>query len=276
MASRLSIFDMTDGLAQEVLVTKRHIEAPNWTPDGKALIVNGGGRLFRVDLEEPDLVEIDTGPRDRLNNDHGITPDGTTLIISDSSEDGESCIYSLPAEGGTPVRVTRRVPSWWHGISPDGGTIAYAGKRGSGAVDLCLCPLTGGEEVVLTAGEGHHDGPDFTPDGNWIWFNSDRGGSMQLWRIRPDGRDIEKMTSDDRANWFPHPSPDGRTLVYLSYPPETRGHPAGCDVELRAMPLSGGTPRVLVELHGGQGTINVPSWAPDGFRFAFLSYERVA
>ena len=273
MKSELCIFDLASGGVSTLLETDLLIEAPNWTPDGGALIVNGGGRLFRVALDgKPDLTEIDTGFAVRMNNDHGISPDGKTLVISDATEEGASCIYTLPFEGGTPRRITRHVPSYWHGWSPDGATLAYVGKRSAG-FDIFVCPVEGGTETCLTASFEHCDGPDYTPDGKWIWFNGQKDGRMQLWRMRPDGSALEQMTDDERVNWFPHPSPDGERVLYLAYENCVDGHPRDHHVELRLMPASGGAPRRLLSLFGGQGTINVPCWAPGLERFAFVRYR---
>ncbi|MFN0114860.1 MAG: hypothetical protein ACKVPY_09310 [Paracoccaceae bacterium] len=272
MRSALCIHELATGHEHVVLETRRLIEAPNWLPDGSALIVNGGGRLFRVSLDRPDLAEIDTGFATQLNNDHGVSPDGRTLAISNHTVSGKSCIYTLPLGGGEPQQVTPNTPSWWHGWSPDGARLAYAAVRG-GDFDIYTIPAEGGDELRVTSGGGHHDGPDYTPDGAWLWFNSDQGGKgMQLWRVRPDGRDRQRMTGDDRVNWFPHPSPDGRQVLYLAYSPGTEGHPRDLDVELRLMPSAGGKSRVVVALFGGQGSINVPCWRPDSAAFAFVRY----
>ncbi len=83
-----------------------------------------------------------------------------------------------------------------------------------------------------------------------------RQGEIGIWRMRPDGSGQERVTQDDYANWFPHPSPDGKWLVMLSYDKSVEGHPPNKNIALRIMPLAGGTPRVLVRLFGGQGTIN--------------------
>ena len=270
MRSSLEIFDLDAGRAEVVLTTDELIEAPNWSPDGAFLVVNGGGRLFRVDLAAPALDPIDTGFATACNNDHGLSPDGTRLAISHRT-DGESCIYTLPTGGGTPERVTALTPSYWHGWSPDGRELAYCAKR-DGTFGIHVIGVDGTGERRLTDAEGHSDGPDYTPDGAWIWFNSSRGGSMQLWRVRPDGSGLERMTGDERVNWFPHPSPDGRHVLYLAYEGGTEGHPRDRDVELRLMDLATGEVRTLLALFGGQGSINVPCWAPDGRRFAFMRY----
>lgn len=274
--SSLEVFDVATGAVGVVLRTERLIEAPNWTRDGRALIVNGDGLLWRVPLDAPALLPIDTGFARACNNDHGVSPDGRWLAVTDKTETGQSCIYVLPVGGGEPRRVTPRVPSYWHGWSPDGSTLAFCAKRPTrwapDTFGVATIPVEGGEERWLVEGPGHSDGPDYSPDGEWIWFNSSNDGAMQLWRVRPDGSNAERMTDDGRVNWFPHPSPDGRHVLYLSYPPGTDGHPRDLDVELRLLDLADRSARTLLPLFGGQGTINVPCWHPDGGRFAFMRF----
>ncbi|CUH77522.1 TolB family protein [Tropicibacter naphthalenivorans] len=273
MRSVLDIYDLAEGRAQTLLAVESHIEAPNWAPSGDHLIVNGEGRLFRVPLVAPELQPIEVTGVKWLNNDHGISPDGETLVVSDSPARGTSLIYTLPKAGGVPVQVTPLAPSWWHGWSPDGARLAYTCMRG-GQFGIATCALDGGDEQVLVTSAHHYDGPDYTPDGAWIWFNSDRGGAMDLWRMHPNGTGLEQMTEDARVNWFPHPSPDGRHVVYLTYAPGTDGHPAERDVDLRLIDLTTGETRVLTEVFGGQGTLNVPCWSPDGKRFAYMRYAQ--
>ena len=138
--------------------------------------------------------------------------------------------------------------------------------------------VSGGPEVRLTSAEGLDDGPDYTADGRWIYFNSVRTGAMRIWRMRPDGTGQEQVTFDSHfGDWFPHPSPDGKWLVWVSFDATVDGHPPYRDVVLRLMDLTTerAQPRVLFPLFGGQGTMNVPSWSPDSTRFAFVSYERI-
>ena len=262
-----------DGNVAVIYRHEGHIEAPNWHPDGY-LIVNGGGLLFRLEQGADALVQIDTGFAVTCNNDHGISPDGQMLVISDATKTDRSCIYTLPIGGGAPVRVTEATPSWWHGWSPDGARLAYAAARPAGApIGLYTCALDGSDEVCVTLDFDHVDGPDYSADGTWIWFNGERDGRVELWRIRPDGTDLEQMTDDAAVNWFPHPSPDGQHVVYLAYPEGTQGHPGGLHVSLRTMSADGGSTRHLADLYGGQGTINVRSWSPDSRQFAFVRYE---
>jgi Tol biopolymer transport system component len=156
--------------------------------------------------------------------------------------------------------------------------------------DIYTIPITGGEETRLTTAKGLDDGPEYSPDGKYIYFNSERTGHMQIWRMRADGSEQEQVTVDEWNNWFPHISPDGAWMVFLSYEPDVKGHPENKDVMLRIMSLSNGKMSdgkmtdgkvddkkisVLASLFGGQGTINVPSWSPDSKAVAFVSYALV-
>ena len=250
------------------------IEAPNWSRDGLSFLFNSKGRIYRLPVAGGTPDALDTGLAMRCNNDHGLSPDGKWLAISDHTEARQSLIYVLPATGGTPRRITKSGPSYWHGWSPDGKTLAYCAER-NGEFDIYTMSADGGDETPLTTAKGLDDGPDYSPDAQWIYFNSDRTGLMQIWRMRPDGSGQEQVTTDDFNNWFPHPSPDGKWLVYLSYDKDVKGHPENKDVTLRIMPLAGGNAEVLAKLFGGQGTINVPSWSPDNRRLAFVSYQFV-
>ena len=269
-------------MPRTLLQTDRHIEAPNWLPDGQGLLVNAEGRLWRVPLDAPALIPVDTGFASRLNNDHGPAPDGGRIAICDKTETGQSRIYTVRAAGGAPTLVTPEGPSWFHGWSPDGARLVYAAVRAD-RFDIYTIAAGGGPETRVTdGGFVHADGPDFTGDGAWIWFNGERAcddgqgdGAMDLWRVRPDGSGLQRMTSDARVNWFPHPRPGGTEVLYLAYAPGTEGHPAERPVELRMMPAAGGKSRLVRALLGGQGTINTPCWAPDGSRFAYVEMVAV-
>ncbi len=271
MISELAIYNLQSARARVVLRVSGHIEAPNWTPDGDDLIVNGHGALYFVPISSPELIAIDTGSLSSLNNDHGVSPDGRHFALSDRPENGAAQIYVMEVGTTAPQLIVENAPAYWHGWSPDGETLAYVANRGEG-YQVYTKPMTGGEEVQLTRGFTHCDGPDYAADGRWIWFNGEKDGSVDLWRVAATGGTPVRMTHDAAVNWFPHPSPDGQHVVYLSYQPGTKGHPALKNVELRLMPQDGGPSRRLISLLGGQGTINVPSWSPDAEEFAFMRY----
>jgi Tol biopolymer transport system component len=271
MRSSVEIYNVGTGRAREVWQTDRLVEAPNFSPDGSYLLLNGDGLLYRLPLDGGEVVKVDTGFAVNCNNDHGISPDGTEIVISDKTEFGKSAIYILPIEGGTPRLITQNLPSYWHGWSPDGRQLAYCGIRDD-LFDIYTISVDGGAETRLTHGEGRNDGPDYSADGQWIYFNSSRTGLMQIWRIHPDGTGLEQVTSDNQGNWFAHPSPTNDNVLILSYDPSVFDHPRDLDVRLRLMDMDGGNLKTLFELFGGQGTINVPCWSPDGDEFAYVRY----
>jgi TolB protein len=280
IGSVLEILDVHTGKLETVYRSKQPFEAPNWTTDGKALIYNisaraeGWGRLARFDLatKRPTLINTDFAIKN--NNDHVLSFDGAMLGISDqSAAGGQSTIYTLSARGGSPKRITSLTPSYLHGWSPDAQWLVYTGGR-SNKYDIYKIPSDGsGPEIRLTDSPGLNDGPEFTPDGKWIYFNSTRSGKMQIWRMKPDGSAQKQVTNDEFNNWFPHISPDGKWIVIISFPSDINpaDHPYYQHCYLRLLPIEGGTPRVIAYVYGGQGTINVPSWAPDSKRIAFVS-----
>jgi Tol biopolymer transport system component len=274
LGSNLEILDIATGNARIVHQYKGSFQAPNWTRDGRALIYAQEGLLYRFDLESRVPTAINTGFATRNNNDHVLSFDGKMMGISHHSADdnGNSIIYTLPATGGVPKRVTAKGPSYLHGWSPDSKWLVFAGLRDS-VFDVYKISADGGDEIKLTTTAGVDDGPEYTPDGSYIYFNSARTGRMQIWRMRPDGSGQEQVTNDGFNNWFPHISPDGRWIVYIAFPPEIPAgeHPFYKHVLLRLMPVGGGPARVIAYLYGGQGTINVPSWSPDGKKLAFVS-----
>jgi TolB protein len=273
--SSLEEVSISSGDRRAVYATEGRIEAPNWTHDGKTLLFNRNGRIEKIPTEGGTPETMDTGFATQCNNDHGISPDGTELAISDNSQgDHESRVYIVPFAGGTPRRITERAPSYWHGWSPDGKTLAFVGER-NGDFDIYAIPTAGGKEARLTTAPGLDDGPEYSPDGKYIYFNSERTGHMQIWRMNADGSDQTQITHDIYNDWFPHLSPDGKQMVILTYEPGVNGHPANKNVMLRLMSLEDGKITVLAKLFGGQGTINVPSWSPDGTKLAFVSYTLI-
>lgn len=274
--STLEIIDSQTGDRQIVRQAVEHFEAPNWSPDSLELVYNSGGLLYRIPVGGGAPEVIDTGFANRCINDHGFMPDGSELIISHSPEGGSSMIYVVPSEGSVPRQVTPLGPSYWHGVSPDGDTLVYCARR-NGEYDVYAIPTAGGIEVRLTTAPGLDDGPEYSPDGETIYFNSGRTGQMKIWRMDVDGGNQMQVNPDDEyGDWFPHPSPDGQWIVFLSYDRSVVGHPPNNNVWLRIMPTDGSEPpRVIATLFGGQGTINVPSWSPDSRHFAFVSYRLV-
>ena len=284
--SRIAIYDLKTK-EQKVLFQADEIwEAPNWMVDGKYLLANSGGNLYRIAMDGSGKPEkLDVGEGIRCNNDHGMTKDGKLLAFSASSQgSGGSQVYVANIDGTGRRAMTTKAPSYFHGWSPDGKWLAIVANR-TGNFDLFRIPVEGGAEQPLTSDPGYDDGPDYSPDGHWIYFNSNRAkNNYDVWRMPADGAGpqdakAEQVTSDEWEDWFPHPSPDGRRLLFLSFPNGTPDHNSrNLDIELRMIPLPGKkvgktSPETVLKIHGGQGTINVNSWAPDSRRFAYVTYE---
>jgi TolB protein len=285
--SFISVYNLKDKTTKEVYSADQLIEAPNWSPDGKKLLVNTGGNLYNLVLNSDgpgQLEKIDLGSITKCNNDKGFSPDGKLLAFSARGGGAAgSQVYTVPAEGGSPTLIVTETPSYFHGFSPDGKYMAVVSQRDRN-FDLFRVPTAGGTQTRLTSNAGYDDGPDYSPDGKWIYFNSDRAGSWDIWRMPADGAGpndakAEQVTNDEGEDWFPHCSPDGKWLLFLTFPKGTSGHNDRIEIKLRIMPLPGAhlehaELQEVTHFFGGQGTINVNSWSPDSSKFAFVRYER--
>jgi WD40 repeat protein len=280
---RLETMNVSDGKRLVIFEKPGRFEAPNWLPDGKNLLFNMDGLLYKIPAIGGEPEKLNTGFADRNNNDHGISFNGKLLAISHQREGmagGGSTVYVLPLKGGTPKLVTENTPSYWHGWAPNNKEVLYVAQRNDIPIyNIYRNSIKGGREVALTdMKKGQHvDGCEYSPDGKYIYFNGNLTGTMQIWRMKPDGSSMEQMTFDNYNDWFPHISPDGKWIAFISFPPEVppNSHPSYKHVMLRLMPASGGEPKVIAYLYGGQGTINVPSWSPDSKQIAFVSNSMV-
>ena len=275
--STLETYNIETGQRKTIRTESAHFEAPNWSLDGSYFIINQNGSLFKVSLKG-EKQKLDTGSAARCNNDHVISPDGKTLALSHNLEDGKdswltSCIFTVPIEGGKPARITEKTPSFLHGWSPDGRMLTYTARRNE-QFDIYVIPVEGGKEIQLTDTKGLSDGPEYSPDGKYIYYNAMDSGKMEIWRMHADGSNNEQLTDDDYSNWFPHVAPDGVHFVFISYlQDQGSAHPPMKEVALRLYNIKTGAIKTLHAFTGGQGSINVPSWAPDSKKFAFISYQ---
>lgn len=278
--SKVAVFDTATKSSRVVFTADVIWEAPNWSPDGKWLLVNSGGKLYRLSPDGGQPEQVMVGDQYRCNNDKAWSWDGKLLGFSASVQGGRgSQVYVAGADGSSPKLLTPNAPSYFHGWSPDNRWLAYVAHRGDNKYHMYRVSVNGGEEQQLTSAGDYDDGPEYTPDGKWIYFNSIRAGGWDVWRIPADGggpndAKAERITKDDLEDWFPHISPDGKRMLVFSFPKGTEGHNGRmAGVQLRIGDLTSGKLETLTTFFGGQGTINVNSWAPDSKRFAYVIYE---
>ena len=281
------VVDVTTGKSTEVYrTTELLLEAPNWI-DEDSMILNGDGVLWRLSIPSGTVAPITLDGVPDLNNDHVPAPDPDVVFVS--AYDGH--IHRATLSTGATERITTnrsesadaplppwREPGW------SNARVRRRRARPDGRLGVARTSSRSRPTVVpirqLTFGARPADGCEFSPDGEWIYFNTEafteHAGHAQIARMRTDGSETTRLTYDDRVNWFPHTSPNGTHVCYLSYPPGTIGHPADLDVEIRLVADDWSAPTILAKLHGGQGTINVNSWAPDSTAFAYVAYPRTA
>jgi TolB protein len=282
--SSVTIYDRATKSTKVVYAADQVIEAPNWSRDGKFLLVNTRGHLYRLPAAGGALEPIDlAGGTYFCNNDHDLSPDGALLALSASTPASRaSQVFLAHADGSDVKLMVPAAPSYFHGWSPDGRWLAFVGQR-NGKFNLYRVPVGGGPEQALTTNGSYDDGPDYSPNGKWIYFNSNRSGKWDIWRIPASGggpadRKAQRVTASQLEDWFPHVSPNGKWIVFLSFPKGTANHNGRiAGVQLRIMRAPGrriGTPKIatLVTIFGGQGTMNVNSWSPDSKKFAYVTY----
>lgn len=280
IGSHLEVMDVATGHRTILHSAPNSLQAPNWTPDNKSLIYNSEGFLFKYDLASGAITKLNTGFATANNNDHVLSFDGKMMAISHHvGEKRISTLYTLPVTGSdAPTKITSETNghSYLHSWSPDGKQLIFTGQRNN-EWNIMAIDIATKKETQLTEDATLDDGPEYSPDGKYIYFNSVRTGTMKLWRMKPDGSNEEQVTFDEYNDWFPHFSPDGKWILYVAFPKEIdpTSHPFYKKIYLRLMPSSGGVARTIAYIYGGQGTINVPSWSPDGKKIAFISNSKL-
>src|SRR5690606_31361643 len=194
---RMETMNVFDGNRKIIYETNSRFEAPNWMPNGEKLLFNMDGLLYTIPVTGGGIQQLDTGFADKINNDHCISFNGELLGISHDDGNGSNVFY-LPLTGGEPKAVTKQAPSYLHGWAPDNREVVYVATReGNDTYDIYRKGINGGKEVQLTnTGKLEHvDGCEYSPDGKYIYYNgSKKGGTMQLWRMKPDGSQKEQLT----------------------------------------------------------------------------------
>lgn len=278
IGSNMEIMNVITGHRKTVFYSAHSLQAPNWVNNDEELVFNSNGFLYRYNFSSGTIAQINTGFANNNNNDHVFSFDEKILGISHHNIDdnNDSSIYIMDPKGDSkPKKITKDGvgASYLHGISPDNKTLIYTANR-HGKYDLYRIDVDTRIEIQLTDTKDLDDGSEYSPDGKYIYFNSNRTGNMQLWKMNSDGSDPTQLTFDTNyKDWFPHVSPDGKWIAFISFPPtiEYGDHPFYEHCTIRLMPTSGGQPKIIAYIYGGQGSINVPSWSKDSKHLAFVT-----
>lgn len=278
IGSNMEIMNVETGHRKVLFQSEHSLQAPNWVNNDKELVYNSNGVLYRYYFDSKEVTQINTGFAINNNNDHVFSFDEKILGIShhNPEDEGNSSIYIMDPKGDSiPRKITKDGvgASYLHGISPDNKTMLYTANR-KGKYDIYGIDIETREEFQLTDTKDLDDGSEYSPDGKHIYFNSNRTGNMQLWQMNADGSYPKQLTFDmNYKDWFPHISPDGKWIAFISFPPDINfgDHPFYKHCTLRLMPIDGGTPKIIAYIYGGQGSINVPSWSKDSKHIAFVT-----
>ncbi len=269
----------------------------NWTPDGKYIISDMGGSLYRIPVSGAKIgkpEKIDVNEKAMLTNDHAISWDGKQIAITGialplpakirSVEDIRNPLFIMNADGSAVREVHL---GWVHGWSPDGKHVVYTQFVGGNA-DIYRIDTDGNGELRMTTNKALDDGPEYSADGKWVYFCSNRSGKWDAWRMPSDGAGpndklAEKVTNGvDTQDWFPHISPDGKWLYTISYPMDHPDHTyIGDGMKIKLLRLENGVGAKGAKLttvrsyFGGQGGGNTGGWSPDSKMFTWTEYEKI-
>jgi Tol biopolymer transport system component len=198
---------------------------PAFSPDGERIAFRSerdGGGLFVMGATGESVRRVCRG-----GFDPAWSPDGKHLVYSTEpvndpySREGRSELWSVEIASGSAARLFAG-DAVQPALSRDGKRIAYWANTG-GQRDIWTLAKGGGEPLAVTRDAATDWSPEWSPDGRWLYFSSDRGGSVNLWRIAIDsetGRthgEPQPVTNGVRGLGYARFSGDGSRLVLMAY-----------------------------------------------------------
>ena len=291
------IYDLQKKAVSTVFTLDGEWHSPNWTPDGRYFVTDMGGELYRIPV-----VGVDAGKPEKINvsqkmmatNDHALSWDGRKIAITGitppmpakirSAADIHNPLFIMNMDGSDAREIHL---GWLHGWSPDGKHVVYVQYHVDN-FDIYRINIDGSGELLMTTNKAQDDGPEYSADGKWVYFCSNRSGKWDAWRMPaggagPDDKLAERIThGTDTQDWFPHISADGKWLYTISYPIDHPDHTyIGDGIKIKLLRLKNGVAAKGAELttvstfFGGQGSANTGGWAPDSKKFAWTAYETI-
>jgi TolB protein len=269
--SRIKVYDFATRSVRDVFSSDGYFESPDFSADGKFIrfISSSDTRLLQVPVTggTPEPV----GPAGfGWGHDRARSRDGNREVAGNFNAPNPIAFlgphYTDPRPVGGPFYV--------HTMSPDGEWMA-----GSCGGRVCRMAWPGGGAFQMLTSGGGNDNADYGPDGKFLYFESSRSGKREIWRVPADGAGpddslAERVSDEEGASRFPHPSPDGKWIAFMVAKPGSDPR----DVTIRLIPAPGakaapGPSREILAAAGGQGMMHRNSWSPDSTKIAFASYE---
>ncbi len=254
----------------------RPLAQPSFSPDGRLLALTeltGTGisvsRLWLLSIDGNKATVVTDGRS--FDHQPVFSPDGRHLLFL-SDREGIADVWSVRLDflgrpTGEPERVTVGIGIDSYAVSSDGTRLVYS-KADSRAniYSLSLAEadaVTFGEVQALTSENHQIEHIDVSPDGEWIAFDSNRAGNMDVWILRLDGSGLRQLTTDPAHDWRPSFSPDGTLIVFYSMRSGNR--------DLFLMALEGERSASVVQLTEDPAMDWMPSFSPDGTEIVFGS-----
>ena len=249
-----------------------------WSPDGRWLAYVSGNSVARspgstygnvassvigvVRAEGGTPIQVTSGTD--IDGSPAWLGDGRTLLFV-SNRDGPRDVYAVALDGNghphsLPVRLTTGLGASFISLARDGRTLAYTVfTEHSNVWSLPIpsgAPVSISQATPVTRGNQVIESFDISPDGRWLAFDGDRGGTYNLWRMPLGGGEPEPLTSGPTSKFGPNWSPDGREIAYHAFDAGKR--------DLYVIPGTGGTPVRIT--HGPADNYISPEWSADGRR----------